>query len=546
MEPGFLNGPTQLLYTRQRMDAMPTEEELYQQVLAAPHDDAPRLTYADWLTAQGDIRGEFIRLQCELDGMSPFDDRWSDAVSRERRLFYEHGADWNRREVIRRGFVSGLNQYQPAKIDEWGPDIFGNHPIDFIWFYYQEKPGWGKSFAECEFLKQLRTIWIGGRSASIESSDLFDMLASPHLADLDTFCITGDSMEGLGPSTFPELINHGGPLPPALQQLRALSLNLWGRPIMDDSGMELLVESDLGSSLTCLCLKGQTALTPRGLTALAGSSLWTRLQELDLDFQRNVPDVFDRAWSQSRLQRLRVTTRSDQFERLFLTASRWGELTHLDLGDTVLPLEHFRRFVEHSAFSNLRELHIDRISCEHIHFLASAPHAAGLRSLTFGQDPNDGDGLIALSRSSKCNRLCELNINHVTPEGIKALVESKNFSRLHTLSFNADELDECLDVLAEATNLPVLTNLQAYSNSGELDENRLNKLLASPCAQRLSYIDVIAHSEACHDALRQADQIVWLGSYCTNFATERCRKHNLYPNYFVPPTPRFFSWKPPI
>jgi uncharacterized protein (TIGR02996 family) len=35
-------------------------------VLAAPHDDAPRLVLADWLTEQGDPRGEFIQVQCAL------------------------------------------------------------------------------------------------------------------------------------------------------------------------------------------------------------------------------------------------------------------------------------------------------------------------------------------------------------------------------------------------------------------------------------------------------------------------------------------------
>jgi uncharacterized protein (TIGR02996 family) len=35
-------------------------------VAAAPADDAPRLVYADWLTQQGDPRGELISIQCKL------------------------------------------------------------------------------------------------------------------------------------------------------------------------------------------------------------------------------------------------------------------------------------------------------------------------------------------------------------------------------------------------------------------------------------------------------------------------------------------------
>jgi uncharacterized protein (TIGR02996 family) len=35
-------------------------------VVAAPHDDLPRLVYADWLDERRDPRGEFIRVQIEL------------------------------------------------------------------------------------------------------------------------------------------------------------------------------------------------------------------------------------------------------------------------------------------------------------------------------------------------------------------------------------------------------------------------------------------------------------------------------------------------
>jgi uncharacterized protein (TIGR02996 family) len=39
---------------------------LLQAIREQPDDDAPREVYADWLLEQGDVRGEFIRIQCEL------------------------------------------------------------------------------------------------------------------------------------------------------------------------------------------------------------------------------------------------------------------------------------------------------------------------------------------------------------------------------------------------------------------------------------------------------------------------------------------------
>jgi uncharacterized protein (TIGR02996 family) len=44
----------------------PANDALLDAILAAPHDDAPRLVYADWLSEHGDPRGEFIQIQCTL------------------------------------------------------------------------------------------------------------------------------------------------------------------------------------------------------------------------------------------------------------------------------------------------------------------------------------------------------------------------------------------------------------------------------------------------------------------------------------------------
>jgi uncharacterized protein (TIGR02996 family) len=50
-----------------------TEKALLAAIWAAPHDDLPRLVYADWLDESGDpakaARAEFIRVQCELAKM---------------------------------------------------------------------------------------------------------------------------------------------------------------------------------------------------------------------------------------------------------------------------------------------------------------------------------------------------------------------------------------------------------------------------------------------------------------------------------------------
>ena len=61
-------------------------EALLAEIYANPGDDAPRLVYADVLTAQGDPRGEFIVLQIERDNGEP--------GARELELLKKHGKTW--------------------------------------------------------------------------------------------------------------------------------------------------------------------------------------------------------------------------------------------------------------------------------------------------------------------------------------------------------------------------------------------------------------------------------------------------------------------
>src|SRR5204863_8633904 len=49
------------------------EKQLVQAVLDYLESDEPKLAYADWLAAQGNSHGEFIRLSIALDYLSPDD-----------------------------------------------------------------------------------------------------------------------------------------------------------------------------------------------------------------------------------------------------------------------------------------------------------------------------------------------------------------------------------------------------------------------------------------------------------------------------------------
>src|SRR5215468_8406464 len=99
-------------------------EPFLETILENADDNAPRLVYADWLEEQGDPRGEFIRLQCELARLEDDDGRAGELRDRETSLLNLHGEKW-REEIpewarakceFRRGFVE--------EVTLWRSDVF--------------------------------------------------------------------------------------------------------------------------------------------------------------------------------------------------------------------------------------------------------------------------------------------------------------------------------------------------------------------------------------------------------------------------------------
>ncbi len=85
-------------------------EELFERVYGALSEDAPRLVYADFLSAKGDPRGEYISLALSRGDAPP--------SRRERALLKTHAVEWSgpldplfhaKGRVWRRGFLAGGN-----------------------------------------------------------------------------------------------------------------------------------------------------------------------------------------------------------------------------------------------------------------------------------------------------------------------------------------------------------------------------------------------------------------------------------------------------
>lgn len=89
-----------------------SESHFLEEIIANPHDDVPRLVYADWLEERGDPRGEFIRLQFELTDETLDIEHRRDLQIRESDLLDEYQTEWTgpvsdlvTRSAFARGFV---------------------------------------------------------------------------------------------------------------------------------------------------------------------------------------------------------------------------------------------------------------------------------------------------------------------------------------------------------------------------------------------------------------------------------------------------------
>jgi uncharacterized protein (TIGR02996 family) len=182
------------------------KEQLLKDMLEHPDDDFPRYAYADWLEEKGDPRGEFIHVQCQLEGLrrsgvSESDTKFQALQAQEHELLNKHFEEWagsfaqyGRENVgFRRGFLDSL-------------DLSFNN--------------------------------IGGAGARA-------LAASPTLAGLTTLILSGN---GIGPA--------GARALAASPNLSGLTtLNLSGNGIGDgDGGAEALAASERLTRLTALDL----------------------------------------------------------------------------------------------------------------------------------------------------------------------------------------------------------------------------------------------------------------------------------------------------
>jgi uncharacterized protein (TIGR02996 family) len=236
------------------------KQAFLQAIRERPHDDAPRLIYADWLEEQGGApraaRADFIRIQCALTAGKVPEQQRAELVRLEQQLLDDWGRQWDRpiRRLARewnfhRGFIDDVAIFTDAFLAHAGR-LFRLAPIQHLTLRQSNNPTsrYMAALAENEHLRRLRSLNLS--TQGLESGDVRALVVSKHLTGLISLNLSGNR---IGDGGIRALANS-----PLLGQLERLNLR----------------NNDIGAN-------GLRVLA-RALEALADSPDGLRLQWLEL------------------------------------------------------------------------------------------------------------------------------------------------------------------------------------------------------------------------------------------------------------------------
>jgi uncharacterized protein (TIGR02996 family) len=275
-----------------------TRDALLAAIVAEPEDDVPRLVFADWCDEHGDpARAEFIRVQCRLAGMNPWDEGYVEAKLREQRLFWENWESWvqadqgagggleNWRFILedhRRGFPDQFN-FSDEREEDAGCVLLARLPLTRA--EYSFRPRFENTTSirllglpELSRLREL-TLTVNVSPAPPEMVDATSTAVAnhPHLANLRRLVLCENPPT---PAALARLL--------AARHLRGLiGLAVWGEEYHDEHA-RALAAANLPDLLELRLGRG---LTAAGAAALARARWFPHLTHLDLTANERLGDA---------------------------------------------------------------------------------------------------------------------------------------------------------------------------------------------------------------------------------------------------------------
>jgi uncharacterized protein (TIGR02996 family) len=441
---------------------MTHDDAFLQAILESPDDDGPRLIYSDWLTEQGDPRGAFIRVQCQLAKFPPDDPSRDDLELEEAGMLPAMRAAlvepkppaWARKIPVsvrkgncafERGFVARL-MTSPGKFLKDADAIMRATPLQHLCLIQTRRVI--QAVADCPHLARLRSLDLA--DSKLGNKGLEVLLASPHIAGLRKLGLAGNNLLVGGVDALAKT--------PALSGLTELDLN---HNRVHDAGVEAIAGSEILANLEVLSLE-DSQVRLRGINALSRSKTLRRLTRLDLS-KNQIGNQGVATLARADLPALTTLT-------LFasgvtsvgvdnLLAGSLPKLTRLELSDRSLETDIWR--ITPSPLLHGR-LHLTLRTLWHQRpeALARSPLLAvcvGLR--LHGCAIGDG-GAVVLANAPEAAGLTELDLggNNISPAGIRALVESPHLGKVTKLGLAGNFLEE--EGIAALLNSPLVRQLK--------------------------------------------------------------------------------------
>jgi uncharacterized protein (TIGR02996 family) len=393
---------------------MDQEQAFLEAIRRRPGSGAERLVYADWLTDQGNPRGEFMHLQYQarhLPGGSP---QRLDLEARAHDLLLQHEADWLGPLLGQIGnweWRDGLIDWVtvPAKVflanaKHWLP------ALPLLGVHLRQARKHIARLARCKQLQHVNGLFLGDND--LHDADLQVLAGSPHLGQVRSLYLQSNRF---GPDGVKALAES-----PNLPRMRRLNL---GHNFIGDEGLESLARSPHLKRLRALYLT-MTGVTGAGLRALASSPLLSRLLILDVGMNRLEPGS------------LAELAAAPGFRHLRVLGYGMNQPSDADVAGLAGS--------PHAA--GLRALSLDTYNVlgdAALTTLAAGPHLGRLRSLTLGAGAWGPASARALGRSRRLPSLRTLQLCPSTENGrdiAKALLGQPLVRRLRNLRLDVSDI----------------------------------------------------------------------------------------------------------
>lgn len=499
------------------------EQAFLQAIRETPHDDAPRLIYADWLEEHGGAaraaRADFIRIQCRLDEM-PEDDPARDRLEDEAAdLLAEHEAEWTQplhgiAEDWRfsRGFLEHI-RIRGENLLTHAERLFDFAPLRSLHLLIPRNDV--PYLAACQQLRWVQMVDF--TRCQLNDRSLQQLLSSSYLDRLSELNLNGNEINTPG---IRALIHS-----PLFARLQRLDLSR--NRALGDTAVRLLAHEKPADSLEVLGLAGIN-LTVVGLYVLFEASRLSRLSCLNISgisrarFDHTAPQRDATKFKMlAQLQRLDMSELrgammmlcffmfhpSAKLHSLYLRGVEanslcaqlleqlpcLANLTVLDLSRNYLGSNGVQTLAGFPHLASLKHLDVSHndIRDTGAKAVIGSPHLRRLRALNFNDNGIGGPGLKGVAESANLDPLISLQLagNFIGADSVRALAESTHLRKLTCLNLSeASVEEESARILAASANLARLTTLLLQKN--RLGDGGAKALAQSPHLARLTTLDL--------------------------------------------------------